>query len=78
MFHSAPLPPRSPEIDGILIALDELGDALDDELNAIWGVLSTRPRRWRRWQTPDRTELVALAQRQRVMYERLQRVAYDH
>jgi hypothetical protein len=78
MFHSAPLPPRSPEIEGILIALDELGEVLDDELNAIWDVLSTRRQWWRRWQQPSRHELVSKAQRQRLMYEKLKRAADDY
>lgn len=76
MFHSAPLPPKSPEVEGILIALDELGEVIDDELNAIWEVLSTRRRWWQRWEMPERHELVAKAQRQRLMFERLQRAAH--
>lgn len=70
MNHSAPLPPRSPEvIDGILISMQHMGDTLDDDLNAIWAAL-TRPW-WKRWRTPDREAMTNVARQQRIAYERL-------
>ena len=77
MFNqAAPLPPQPDAIEHILKALDELGEKLDDELNGIWEVLTTRRRWWHRWEMPERDELVAKAQRQRLMFERIQQVAH--